>query len=259
MTGHVSPQFDVVFDDDFTTVQYLCTGTVSPHWADLVHSSAMIRMYTEKQVGTWQSIPNLEIEKGNFSGKNQPLSTSTQDRKQVGDSTALSNHSEQWVSFADQPGIENKINNPIAASNSSQNLWHMPTPINLDSSGLPCSSRTEVLNRCGKVYSNTTTLMNQDTHLRLAGPQTTHLLGKPTQFQICPGAILYYLFFWKWIVMYGSLSTGKSYHNFNINIFECHQQLPLCKHTLQWNNKLLLNVSPIKYGIKQGFLIQPSS
>jgi hypothetical protein len=36
------------------------------------------------------------------------------------------------------------------------------------------------------------------------------------------GAILNYLFFWTWIVMHGSLSTGKSIHNFNINILECH-------------------------------------
>jgi hypothetical protein len=174
-TGQVSPQFHIVFDDYFTTVQYLCTGTVPPHWADLVRSPATIQMYTEKQVGTWQSILNLEIEKGDFSGKNQPLSTSNQDCKGVGNSTALSNCSKQWVSFADQPGIENEIINPIAASNSSQNLWHMPTPINLDSSGLHCSSRTDVLNKCGKVYSNTTTLMNQDAHLHSASPQTTHL------------------------------------------------------------------------------------
>jgi hypothetical protein len=174
-TGHISPQFYAVFNDDFTTVQYLCTGMVPPHWADLVGSSAMIQMYTEKQVGTWQSNPNLEIEKGDFSGKNQPLSTSNQDCEGVGDITALSNHSKQWVSLADQPGIENEINNPIAASNSSQNLWHMPTPINLDSSGLRCPSRTEVLNRRGKAYSNTTTLMNQDAHLHSASPQATHL------------------------------------------------------------------------------------
>ena len=106
-------------------------------------------------MGTWQSLPNLEIEKGDFSGKNQPLSTSNQDCEEVGDSTALSNCSKQRVSFADHPGIENGINNPITASDSSQNLWHMPTPINLDSSGLNCSSRTEFMNRRGKVYSDT--------------------------------------------------------------------------------------------------------
>ena len=30
-TGHVSPQFHVVFDYDFTTVEYLCKKTVPPH------------------------------------------------------------------------------------------------------------------------------------------------------------------------------------------------------------------------------------
>jgi hypothetical protein len=52
-TGRVSPQFHVVFDDDFTTIQYLWTTTVPPHWADLMHSLATIQIYTEHQVGTW--------------------------------------------------------------------------------------------------------------------------------------------------------------------------------------------------------------
>ena len=43
----------------------------------------------------------------------------------------LSNHSNQQESLADQPGIDEEINYPIAASDSSQ-----PTPVNLDSSGL---------------------------------------------------------------------------------------------------------------------------
>jgi hypothetical protein len=118
-TGHVSPQFHVVFDDEFTTVPYLCTSMVPPHWADLVRSSATIQMYTEKQDGTWQSIPDLETEQGDFSGKNQLLSTSTQDREGVEDSAVHSNHSKQWVSFVDQPGFDEEINNPTAASNSS--------------------------------------------------------------------------------------------------------------------------------------------
>jgi hypothetical protein len=79
----------------------------------------------------------------------------------------LSNHSNQQESLADQPSIDEEINYPIAASNSSQ-----PTPINLDSSGLRCSSRTEVLNRCGLVYSDTT-LMDHDECL--TSPQTAHL------------------------------------------------------------------------------------
>jgi hypothetical protein len=78
--------------------------------------------------------------------RNQSLSTSNQDCEGVRDNPALSNCSKQWVSFVDQPGIKNEINNPIiAASDSTHNLWHMPPPINLDSSGLHHSSRTEVM------------------------------------------------------------------------------------------------------------------
>jgi hypothetical protein len=43
----------------------------------------------------------------------------------------LSNHSNQQESLVDQPGFDEEINYPIAASNSSQ-----PKPINLDSSEL---------------------------------------------------------------------------------------------------------------------------
>ena len=89
-----------------------------------------------------------------------------------------SNRSKQRVSFADQPGIDEEINNPTAASDSSKNQWHMPTPINLDSSGLRCSSRTEVLSRRGLVYSNTT-LMDHDEGL--TSPQTAHLRSASQQ------------------------------------------------------------------------------
>jgi hypothetical protein len=135
-------------------------------------------MHTEKQVGTWQSVPDIEIDSRDFSGVNQPLSTSDQDCEGEECRTVLSSHNKQQpqVSFADQIGIEKEINTPIAVSDSSQNLWHMPTPINLDSSGIPCSSRTAVLNRRGKVYSNTTTLMNQNSSsLHSASTQTTNL------------------------------------------------------------------------------------
>jgi hypothetical protein len=34
-TGHCSPQYHVVFDDQFSTVPYLETNTQPPHWPDL--------------------------------------------------------------------------------------------------------------------------------------------------------------------------------------------------------------------------------
>ncbi len=39
-TGHVSPQYHVVFDDDFTMVPYMEDGMIPPNWLDLVHSSS---------------------------------------------------------------------------------------------------------------------------------------------------------------------------------------------------------------------------
>ena len=38
-TGRVSPQYHVVFDDDFTTVPYMEAGTLQPNWEDLVEHS----------------------------------------------------------------------------------------------------------------------------------------------------------------------------------------------------------------------------
>ncbi len=59
-------------------------------------------------------------------------------------------------SLADQPSINDEIDHSIAATNSSKNQWQMPTPINLDSSGL----------------SHATTMTNQEAHLHLASPQS---------------------------------------------------------------------------------------
>jgi hypothetical protein len=39
-TGHVSPQYHVVFDNDFTTVPYMEAEMIPPHWSDLVHYSS---------------------------------------------------------------------------------------------------------------------------------------------------------------------------------------------------------------------------
>jgi hypothetical protein len=56
-TGHVSPQFHVVYDNDFMTVPYLRSIDVPPHWAQLIEASSHLEVQTERQVGTWQSLP----------------------------------------------------------------------------------------------------------------------------------------------------------------------------------------------------------
>jgi hypothetical protein len=68
-TGHVSPQFHVIYDDDFTTVPYICTATIPPYRADLVCATSKLHVHTKKQVDTWQSLPEIIPENGDFTSK----------------------------------------------------------------------------------------------------------------------------------------------------------------------------------------------
>jgi hypothetical protein len=94
--------------------------------------------------------------------------------------------------FLDQPCIDEEINHPIAATDSSPNQWQMPTPINLDFSGLCQSSKTE---------SSATTMMNQNAHLHSASPQITRLrLASPQCFSSAH-------VFYSTIISFGGLSS----------------------------------------------------
>jgi hypothetical protein len=90
-TGHVSPQFHVVFDDDFTAVPYLRTATIPPFWAELVSASSKLHVYTKRQVDTWQSLLELTPEDGDFTSEqtevpNSVLGTPTNDAASFEDS-----------------------------------------------------------------------------------------------------------------------------------------------------------------------------
>ena len=39
-TGHISPQYHVVYDDEFSTVPYLAGTTVPPNWEILLNTSS---------------------------------------------------------------------------------------------------------------------------------------------------------------------------------------------------------------------------
>ena len=71
-TGHVSLQFHVVYDDDFTTASYLRSGEVPPHWAQLVQVSSELPQINN-QKDTWQllSVEGLPDE-GEFNSNNEP-------------------------------------------------------------------------------------------------------------------------------------------------------------------------------------------
>lgn len=67
-TGHISPQFHVVFDDTFSTVPYMREGTVPPHWAELVRNST--EMATDK---------DFDLSRLWFEGEEDPSETSPTD------------------------------------------------------------------------------------------------------------------------------------------------------------------------------------
>jgi hypothetical protein len=58
-TRHVSPQFHVVFEDDFIRVLSLRSSQVPPFWADLVCTSTKFHVYTKRH------IPNDKLTLGN--------------------------------------------------------------------------------------------------------------------------------------------------------------------------------------------------
>ncbi len=110
--------------------------TVPPHWVELVRSSAEIQLYSEHQGSTWQSFPDIDKEVGDFLYKQTttPASTSTQAREGVELRTTHNTQNSKPVQ------IDKEINYTPATNISCQNMWQMPPAINLDSSGLPCSS-----------------------------------------------------------------------------------------------------------------------
>lgn len=62
----------------------MCTVSVPPHWEKLVESSAQIELYTEKQVDTWQSLPELEKDPGDFSSDSSDAITLTANKVSEG-------------------------------------------------------------------------------------------------------------------------------------------------------------------------------
>jgi hypothetical protein len=154
-------------------VEYLCKMMVPPHWEELVCSSAEVQLYTERQVTTWQSLPELDKENGDFSYEQATTVPSSRGSEggNLHPSQLLHNVQSNWVSFLDAPvQNEQEIISTSVTNTNSQNLWQIPSAINLNSSGLRCSSRAEVLKCRDKVYSHTIQV-GQDSSLQSASKQ----------------------------------------------------------------------------------------
>ena len=170
-TGHVSPQFHVVYDDNFTTVPYLRTNKVPPHWAQLIEeSSNFYQPAHEIRPSTWQSLfIESEPEEGDFNSDaellRQPKAEATNSAQEARSSLALDRRKgvsatpQTTVSFNDaainDPSILTSPFHEAATANANQCIETtsaddhdliMPTAINLEQSGLRRSRRIAELN-----------------------------------------------------------------------------------------------------------------
>ena len=169
-TGHVSPQYHVVFDDDFTTVPYMKRGEIPPNWEDLYNENRelatdedydLAKSWFNSQADdsvddlsaadadpfavTSQAGPNLETR--------VESRTADADHSVVGNSLASDYEGEQGVGHRDSsnvPGIsaaislqDDSVNNQAHADSDSgdSSHLHMPTCINLHENGLRRSER----------------------------------------------------------------------------------------------------------------------
>ena len=117
-------------------------------------------------MGTWQSLPELDVDVGEFTSGTSESSNPTQDQDCEGEehSQAVDNVESRThdktrvnkrVTFSDEREYEIRSESPVEF-NPRINEWRMPDKINLDSSGLRRSDRSAVLSRRDKVYSHST-------------------------------------------------------------------------------------------------------
>ena len=68
-TGRVSPQYHVLFEDDFTTVPYMEAGALPPKWEDLVEHSCEAATAEEIELtDSWLSaVANVGADKDHLS------------------------------------------------------------------------------------------------------------------------------------------------------------------------------------------------
>ena len=136
-TGLVSPQFHVVFDDDFTTVPHLRKGTVPPNWAKLVESSS------EKSTSefydltkTWfapisDASADEIFERSNANEGEEPVRNDSEGASSANEGEA--------TGFSEGAGAVPTTQ--ASEGDSDENNLFMPDMINLESAGLRRSNR----------------------------------------------------------------------------------------------------------------------
>ena len=125
ITGHVSPQYHVVFDDDFLTVPALRDGTSPAHWKELARDNS------EKVTDASYDLAKIWIENSEDETNDDAIDTiergSTDQHQTRDESITSSNIIER--------GSENKSSKDITKRGC------MPKMVNLKESGLRRSAR----------------------------------------------------------------------------------------------------------------------
>ena len=126
-TGHVSPQYHLIFDNDFTTVPFLRAGTEPSNWQELAKNcTERVTDESYELAKTWLSNPVLNSEGAN-------IAPPQADAEEESSPSPMENTSKRGrvsnEDDTDNPSISKKKNN-------------MPKMINLETAGLRRSSRS---------------------------------------------------------------------------------------------------------------------
>ncbi|KAL7460959.1 hypothetical protein ACHAXS_001393 [Conticribra weissflogii] len=153
-TGLVSPQFHVVFDDEFTTVPHLWKGTVPPNWAKLVKFSSekTTTEFVDLSKTWFQGIPDEsagELIDNHPTQMNNRVPTPSENKGVL--PIASSNEGELIITPSNEGGIqdipsnhEQHSNLPIISQSQDdegEDNLTMPSIINLETVGLRRSPR----------------------------------------------------------------------------------------------------------------------
>lgn len=111
-TGHVSPQYHVVFDDDFTTLPYIRQGLEPPNWEHLVARSRELYATRDLEMDiNWATQTGTSISEGDItphtneatSPSNESAETDASDLSQVNDMVATSSTSQVSEPLLSEP------------------------------------------------------------------------------------------------------------------------------------------------------------
>ena len=105
-TGRVSPQYHVVFNDDFTTVPYIESGTLSPNWEDLFeHSCETATAEDIELADSWISdVADVGADKDHLSGPFAIVTGPTKRRKKESPGGSKDNPAIQGPPILDSKG-----------------------------------------------------------------------------------------------------------------------------------------------------------